>query len=160
MSFFFFLLLSHAGLCCDVGESAEKFVMDPPQRQEALRGDSPGLLRMDPNIPERLEAFPDDDDDSPETLQPGLCASAEANHPGFAQPPPSNRLQPPRPPPPAPTSGPLSAWWPQAQDLGPPPAPPRSRMPLRATQFSFTAPEAAPRLTRSSTIVGHHVSTS
>lgn len=137
--------------------------MDPPQRlngsvqrQDALVGDPTDLLSMDPNaanIPENLQVFPDDD--SSEKILPGLL-----NPPGNAHPPSSNRLQPLRPPPPPPKSRLLSACLPEAQGLGPPPVPPRSRMLLSKSQFSFTQPEPAPRLSRSRTEVERHVSIS
>lgn len=148
-------------LCSDTGGHAEKFVMDPPQRQEALLGDPPGLLTMDPNaanVPDSLELFPDDD--SSEKILPGLFISAEAPPPGNAHPPPSSRGQPVRPPPPQPKSRLLGACLPDAQGLGPPPVPPRSRVPLSKALFSLDLPEPPPRLTRSWTEVKRHVSNS
>lgn len=131
--------------------------MDPPQRlngslrrQEALQGDPTDLLGVDPNadnIPAFLDVFPDDDS-SEKTF-----TSAEANPPGNAHPPSSNRLQPLRPPPPPPKSRLLSACLLDAQGLGPPPIPPRSRLPLSKTQLSLDLPEHPPRLTRSRTEV-------
>lgn len=136
--------------------------MDPPrrlngsiQRQDALHGDPTDLLSLDPNaasLPKYQDIFPDD---SSEKLPPGLFTSAEANPPGSAHPPSSNRLQPVRPPPPPPKSRLLSACLPDTQGLGPPPVPPRSRI-----QFSLDLPEPTPRLTRSRTEVKHHVSLS
>lgn len=133
----------------------------PLLRQDALHGDLPDSMDMDPNaanIPEYLQVFPDD---SSEKILSGLIASTEPTPPGNTHPPSSSRFQPVRPAPPPPLkSRLLSACLPDTQGLGPPPVPPRSRMPLGNKQFSLDPPEAARRLTRSRTQVEHHVSVS
>eukprot|EP00066_Takifugu_rubripes_P004383 XP_003967717.2 PREDICTED: phosphatidylinositol 4-phosphate 3-kinase C2 domain-containing subunit gamma [Takifugu rubripes] len=133
--------------------------MDPPQklngsllRQDALDGDLPDPMDMDPNaanIPEHLQVFPDDSSER--------ITSAEPTPPGNTDPPSSSRFLPVRPPPPPPLkSRLLSACLPDTQSLGPPPLPPGSRMPLGNKQFSLDLPEAARRLNRSRTQVEHH----
>lgn len=137
--------------------------MDPPQklnesllRQDALDGDLPDPMDMDPNaanVPEYLQVFPDDSSER--------ITSAEPTPPGNTDPPSSSRFLPVRPPPPPPLkSRLLSACLPDTQSLGPPPLPPGSRMPLGNKRFSLDLPEAARRLNRSRTQVEHHVSVS
>ncbi|TKS73615.1 Phosphatidylinositol 4-phosphate 3-kinase C2 domain-containing subunit gamma [Collichthys lucidus] len=154
--------------------------MDPPERrnrsiQRQDASDSDDLhapLPEDPNgtqIYEYLDTFPEDDEHLYETI-PGLITSSQTkppDHPldhgrGVPQstdhqntnwPPPVRG-----PPRPARTRVPSlpNPSLPSRQGNGPPPVPPRTRLPLRTKPFSFDSTESAHKLLRSRTEVNNH----
>ncbi|XP_019116415.2 phosphatidylinositol 4-phosphate 3-kinase C2 domain-containing subunit gamma [Larimichthys crocea] len=155
--------------------------MDPPerrnrsiQRQDASDSDLHVPLPEDPNgtqIYEYLDTFPEDDEPHLYESIPGLITSSQtkppdhpldhgrgvpqsADHQNTNWPPPVRG-----PPPPARTrvpSLPSLPSLPSRQGNGPPPVPPRTRLPLRTNHLSFDSIESAHKFHRSRTEVNNH----